>query len=123
MKDATDFAHRCERCQVHGNLMHQPATPMEIIPIACPFDQWGIDILGPFPQARAQKKFIIVAVEYFSKWIEVEALAKITETEVMNFIWKNIVCRFGVPRILISDNGTQFQGKKIREWCQELKIQ
>ncbi|KAL2226659.1 UNVERIFIED_CONTAM: Retrovirus-related Pol polyprotein from transposon gypsy [Sesamum indicum] len=98
------------------------ATPMEPIKIACPFDQWGIDIVGPFPPAQAQKKFIIVAVEYFSKWVEAEAVAKISEKEVINFIWKNIICRFGIPRVLISDNGTQFQGRKSTVWCKELKI-
>ncbi|KAL2242652.1 UNVERIFIED_CONTAM: Retrovirus-related Pol polyprotein from transposon [Sesamum indicum] len=99
------------------------SAQMEPVKIACPFDQWGIDILGPFPTARSQKKFIVVAVEYFSKWVEAEAVAKVTEGHMIEFIWKNIICRFGVPRILISDNGTQFQGKKITSWCKELKIQ
>ncbi|XP_011091994.1 uncharacterized protein LOC105172308 [Sesamum indicum] len=85
-------------------------------------DLWGIDIVGPFPPTQAQKKFIIVAVEYFSKWVKAKAVAKISEKEVINFIWKNIICRFGIPRVLISDNGTQFQGRKITEWCKELKI-
>ncbi|KAL0433346.1 UNVERIFIED_CONTAM: hypothetical protein Slati_2668900 [Sesamum latifolium] len=71
----------------------------------------------------AQKKFIVVAVEYFTKWVEAKALAKITEKEMINFIWKNIICKLGVPRVLISDNGTQFQGKTIMAWCKELKIQ
>ncbi|KAL0430801.1 UNVERIFIED_CONTAM: Pol polyprotein [Sesamum radiatum] len=96
---------------------------MGLVRIACPFDQWGIDILGPFPPAVAQKKFIIVAVEYFTKWVEAEKLAKKSEKEVINFVWKNIICRFGIPRVLISDNGTQFQGKAIMAWCKELKIQ
>ncbi|KAL2252784.1 UNVERIFIED_CONTAM: hypothetical protein Sindi_0073100 [Sesamum indicum] len=52
------------------------ATPLEPLKVACPFDQWGIDIIGPFPQAVAQKKFLIVAVEYFFKWVEAEALAR-----------------------------------------------
>ncbi|KAL2228390.1 UNVERIFIED_CONTAM: Gag-Pol polyprotein [Sesamum indicum] len=95
---------------------------MEPIKIACPFDQWGIDIVGPFSPAQAYKKFIIEAVEYFTKWVEAEAVAKISEKEVINFIWKNIICRFGLPRILISDNGTQFHGRKITKWCKELKI-
>lgn len=68
--------------------MYQLVAPIEIVPITYLFDQWGIDILGPFPQAKAQKKFIIVAMEYFTKWIEAETLAKITESEVMSFIWK-----------------------------------
>ncbi|XP_011100645.1 uncharacterized protein LOC105178795 [Sesamum indicum] len=122
VKDSKDLVRKRESCQKYASLIHQPATPMEHIRIACPSDQWGIDIVGPFPPAQAQKKFIIVAVEYFSKWVEAEAVAKISEKEVINFIWKNIICRFGIPRILISDNGTQFQGRKITEWCKELKI-
>ncbi|XP_011074079.1 uncharacterized protein LOC105158875 [Sesamum indicum] len=121
-KDAKELVKKCESCQKYASLIHQPATPVEPIKIACPFDQWGIDIVGPFPPAPAQKKFIIVAVEYFTKWVEAEAVAKIYENEVINFVWKNIICRFGLPRILISDNGTQFQGKKITGWCKELKI-
>ncbi|KAL0426480.1 UNVERIFIED_CONTAM: hypothetical protein Slati_2822800 [Sesamum latifolium] len=49
-------------------------------------------------------------------------LARITEGEVMKFIWKNIICHFGIPREIISDNGRQFQGRKIQEWCQGLRI-
>ncbi|XP_075481342.1 uncharacterized protein LOC142522058 [Primulina tabacum] len=101
---------------------YSPATLMKPIWASCPFDQWGMDIVGPFPVARAQKKFLLVAVDYFSKWVEAEPLAKITEQEVLKFLWKNIVCRFGVPRRIISDNGRQFQGKGITSWCQEMKI-
>ncbi|XP_075481083.1 uncharacterized protein LOC142521779 [Primulina tabacum] len=63
-----------------------------------------------------------MAVDYFSKWVEAEPLAKITEEEVMKFLLKNIVCRFGIPRRLFSDNGRQFQRKKIMSLCQEMKI-
>ncbi|KAL0395332.1 UNVERIFIED_CONTAM: hypothetical protein Slati_4499400 [Sesamum latifolium] len=84
--------------------------------------QWGIDIVGPFPLAAGQRKFLLVAVDYFTKWVEAESLALITEGEVMKFIWKNIICRFGIPRKIISDNGRQFQGRKIQEWCQGLRI-
>ncbi|KAL0448711.1 UNVERIFIED_CONTAM: hypothetical protein Slati_1427500 [Sesamum latifolium] len=54
--------------------------------------------------------------------VEAEPLARINEGEVMKFIWKNIVCRFGIPREIISDNGRQFQGRRIQEWCQGLHI-
>ncbi|XP_075478840.1 uncharacterized protein LOC142519694 [Primulina tabacum] len=83
---------------------------------------WGMDIMGPFPIAWTQKKFLLVAVDYFSKWVEAEPLAKITEHEVLKFLWKNIVYRFGVPRRLISENGRQFQGKEITSWCREMKM-
>ncbi|KAL2238352.1 UNVERIFIED_CONTAM: Transposon Ty3-G Gag-Pol polyprotein [Sesamum indicum] len=123
VKDAKALVQKCESCQKFSSRIHVPATPLEPVQITCPFDQWGIDILGPLPPAKAQKKFIILAVEYFSKWVEAEAVARISEKEMINFIWKNIICRFGIPRILISDNGTQFQGKEITNWLKELKIQ
>ncbi|XP_073120757.1 uncharacterized protein [Henckelia pumila] len=84
--------------------------------------RWGLDIVGPFPQARAHKKFLLVKVDYFSKWVDAEALAKIIEGEVMKFLWKNIVCRFGLPMKLVSDNGRQFQGHKLTDWCAEMGI-
>lgn len=83
----------------------------------------GIDIVGPFPRGSHQKKFLIVAVEYFTKWVEAEAVATITENRVRTFIWKNIICRFGLPRVLVSDNGAQFSGAKLKEWCESLKIE
>ena len=50
-------------------------------------------------------KFLVVGIDYFIKWVETEPLAKITQQNVKNFVWKNIVCIFGVPRVLVSDNG------------------
>ncbi|XP_073064122.1 uncharacterized protein [Primulina eburnea] len=83
---------------------------------------WGMDLVGPFPPAMRQRKFLIVVVDYFTKWVEAEPLAKISEKDVIGFLWKNVVCRFGIPRALISDNGAQFSGAKLKEWCQGLSI-
>ena len=60
------------------------------------------------PQGKGQVKFILVAIDYFTKWVEVEALATITEAKVQGFVWKNIICRFEIPQAIISDNGRQF---------------
>jgi hypothetical protein len=76
-----------------------------------PFDLWGIDILGPSPMTIRQSKFILVAVEYFTKWMEAEPLASITSQTVEKFIWKNIIYRFGLPHAIISNNGTQFASR------------
>lgn len=70
-----------------------------------PFTQWGLDIIGPFPWATGNKKFILVATEYFTKLVEVVALANILDVDVKKFVWKNIIMRFEVPKTLISDNG------------------
>ena len=87
-----------------------------------PFAQWVIDIMGPLPQGKRQMKFLLVAIDYFTKWVEAEALAIITETKVQNFVWKNIVCRFGIPRTIISDNGRQFDSQAFRSFCSNLGI-
>ena len=64
-----------------------------------------------------------MAVEYFTKWVEAEAVSTITESRVRTFIWKNIICRFGLPRVLVSDNGAQFSGSRLKEWLQSFKIE
>ena len=87
-----------------------------------PFAQWGIDIVGPFPTTPAQKKLLLVATYYFSKWIEAEAFASIKDKEVIQFIWKNTVCRFGIPQSIITDNWSQFDSWVYRNFCNELKI-
>ncbi|XP_042423234.1 uncharacterized protein LOC122010827 [Zingiber officinale] len=72
--------------------------------------------------AHKLKRFLLVAVDYFSKWVEVEALARITEDAVIQFLWKNILCRFDIPHKLVSDNGRQFQRQKIQAWCKGFGI-
>ena len=85
---------------------------MTLIIAPRPFAQWRIDIMGPFPIGRKQFKFLIVAIDYFTKWVEVEPAAKITEAKITSFVWKNIVYRFGIPNVIISDNGRQFDNPK-----------
>ncbi|XP_057775214.1 uncharacterized protein LOC130994197 [Salvia miltiorrhiza] len=104
-KDAREFVRKCEACQRHAGRINVPGETMGVMSAACPFDKWGIDIVGKLPTAPGGKCFLIVAVDYFSKWVEAEAVGKIDEVAVERFIWRNICCRFGVPRIIVSDNG------------------
>ena len=78
-----------------------------------PFAQWGLDIVGPFPKAVGNKKYLLICTDYFTKWVEAEPLANIRDVDVKRFIWKNIVTRFRVPYVLISDNGLQFDNKAL----------
>ena len=87
-----------------------------------PFAQWGLDIMGPFPTAVRQLKFLVVGIDYFTKWVEAEALATITEKNVLSFVWRCIICRFGIPRVLISDNGRQFDNESFWDFCSQLGI-
>ncbi|XP_073120816.1 uncharacterized protein [Henckelia pumila] len=105
-QDAIELAKHCHACQEHANFHHQPATILQTLESPLPFAQCGMNLVGPFPSAIGQRKFLIVAVDYFTKCVEAEILAKIYEREVINLLWKNIVCRFGIPQTLVSDNGT-----------------
>jgi transposase InsO family protein len=61
-----------------------------------------------------------MAVDYFTKWLEVKPLAKITGSQVIKFVWDNIVCRFGLPGVIITDNGRQFGENRFKEWCKDM---
>ena len=67
-------------------------------------------------------RFLLVAIDYFTKWVKAETLATITEAKVQNFVWKNIVCRFEIPRTIISNNGHQFDSHGFRSFCSSLGI-
>ena len=86
------------------------------------FAQWGLDIVGPFPKATRNKRFLLVSTDYFTKWVEAKPLANIRDADAKKFFWRNIVTRFGVPRTLISDNRLQFDSKAFRRYCCELGI-
>ncbi|GKC96019.1 reverse transcriptase domain-containing protein, partial [Tanacetum coccineum] len=83
---------------------------------------WGIDISGPFPEAQGKVKFLIVAVDYFTKWIEAKPAATITGNQVKKFVRYNIVCRFRLPGEIISDNEKQFRDNPFKDWCEKLNI-
>ena len=82
---------------------------------------WGLDIVGPLPTVLGNRKFFFAATDYFTKWVTAEALASIKEKDVKKFVWQNIITRFGIPKALISDNGTQFNGKIFRGFARNTR--
>ena len=78
--------------------------------------------MGPFPIGRRQLKFLVVAIDYFTKWVEAKPLATITERNIQNFVWKAVICQFEIPRVLVSDNGKQFDNPRFKKFSQELGI-
>ena len=95
LKDATELVRKCKICQELAKISHLPAEPLTSIISPWPFQQWGLDILGPLPIGRGQCKFAIIGVDYFTKWAEAEPLATITQQKVCNFLWWSIICRNG----------------------------
>jgi hypothetical protein len=82
--------------------------------------RWDLDLLGPLPPAQGNLKYVVVAVEYFSKWIEAKPLATITSVTVQKIFWQNIVCHFGVPKAITLDNGTQFDAETFKDFCDQI---
>ena len=85
-KDAKDYVKACDKCQRFSNIIRQPTEEMTPMTTPWPFAQWGLDIMGPFPTAVRQLKFLVVGIDYFTKWVEAEALATITEKNVRSFV-------------------------------------
>nr|XP_027100411.1 uncharacterized protein K02A2.6-like [Coffea arabica] len=120
--DAQVMVLSCPSCQHHALEHHQPTNLMIPITSPWPFEQWGTDIIGPFQRAPGNYAYVVVAIDYFTKWVEAEPLKSITGSAVQKFFWKSVVCRFGLPRVVISDNGRQFADNPFKAWCDNLGI-
>ncbi|GKC48662.1 reverse transcriptase domain-containing protein [Tanacetum coccineum] len=105
-KDAHDFATRCDICQRQCKILQRDEMPQNSIQVCKIFDIWGIDFMGPFPSSRGNK-YILVPVDYLSKWVGAKALPNNDARVVCKFL-KTLFSRFGAPRTIISDRGTHF---------------
>ena len=105
-KDAHEFVKSCDACQRTGNISSKNEMPQHPIQVCEVFDVWGIDFMGPFPSSRGNR-YILVAIDYVSKWVEAQALPTNDARVVVGFL-KRLFSRFGTPKALISDRGTHF---------------
>nr|GEU58436.1 reverse transcriptase domain-containing protein [Tanacetum cinerariifolium] len=119
-KDVRTLIRACQDCQVYKPVPRNPQQKLTSITSPWPFYKWGIDIVGPFSKGPGKVKFLIVAMDYFTKWIEAKPIATITGNQIKKFVWDNIVCRFGIPGEIISDNGKQFRDDPFKYWCEKL---
>jgi hypothetical protein len=118
--DAEDLVQKCENWQRCAKDQKQPSSLTQLIQPTWPLQRWGLDLLGPLPPTQGNLKYVVVAVEYFSKWIEAKPLATTTSATVRKFFWQNIVCRFGVPKAITVDNGTQFDAETFKDFCDRI---
>ncbi|GJV02268.1 reverse transcriptase domain-containing protein [Tanacetum coccineum] len=113
IKEAHTLVQLCEACQKTGNISKRDEMPLNNIQVCEIFDIWGIDFMGPFLKSH-KFEYILVAVDYVSKWAEAQALPTNDARVVITFL-KKLFCRFGMPKALISDRGTHFWLYKIME--------
>nr|GEV71891.1 reverse transcriptase domain-containing protein [Tanacetum cinerariifolium] len=109
-KDAHDLVKSCDSCQHQGKISQRDEMPHNVIQVCEIFDVWGIDFIGPFLSLRGNT-YILMAVDYLSKWVEVKALPTNDARAVVKFL-KSLFAQFKTPRAIISDRGTYFCNDK-----------
>ncbi|XP_022891492.1 uncharacterized protein LOC111406334 [Olea europaea var. sylvestris] len=121
-QDSLEFVKRCDKCQRLAPIINTPPRELNPVTVPWPFSKWGVDLIGPMPVGKGGVKFAIIAVDYFTKWAEVEPFATITEQKTTHFLWKSVICRFGIPHSIVTDNGKQFDNARLSNFCKELDI-
>ncbi|XP_071905959.1 uncharacterized protein [Coffea arabica] len=121
--DCIDFVRRCIKCQMHGDIIRAPPTELHSMTAPWPCSMWGMDVIGMIdPPASNGHRFILVAIEYFTKWVEAESFKHVTKKVVANFLRDHIICRFGVPETLITDNAKNLNNDMVDGLCEQFKI-
>jgi transposase InsO family protein len=111
----------CEGCQFYAHKTNLPAHVLQIIPVTWPFAVWGLDIVGPLRKVPGGYTDLLVAIDKFSKWVEVRPITNLRAEQAMTF-FTDIIYRFRVPNSIITDNGSQFTGRKFLEFCDKFHI-
>ncbi|XP_048132952.1 uncharacterized protein LOC125314539, partial [Rhodamnia argentea] len=121
--DCNQHVRSCHQCRVYGDKIN--ASPIELHQMSepRPFCMWGIDMIGPInPKASNGHRFILVAIDYFTKWIEANSYANVTANNVAKFIKRDIISRYGVPRAIITDNGSNPNNKVVDQLLEQFKV-
>src|SRR3989337_1276046 len=113
--DVQKYIKSCDNCQRRGKAKRKE----ELLPltIGAPFDKIGIDIKGPLPLTTKGNRYLVVAIDYFTKWPEARAIPNAKAETVAAFIFEEIICRHGVPKEILSNRGTHFNNALIDELC------
>src|SRR6266496_974658 len=119
-KDIKRYIRYCDTCQRRG----QKGGKGNLYPIKVgePFERIGIDFVGPLERTKEGNKYILVVTDYLTKWPEAKAMKEATAKNVVEFIYKEIICRHGCPRVILSDRGTHFRNEIVDGLCEKFKI-
>ncbi|MCO5563101.1 hypothetical protein L7F22_016737 [Adiantum nelumboides] len=119
--DVQHWCRTCHQCQINGDrrLIHGPRHP---VVANGPFERWGIDAIGRLPRTADGKLYILVAIDYMTKWVEAQSVSRVTKRTVSKFVYSHICCRFGAPQEIISDHGPGFREGLLTRVCEEMKV-
>ncbi|RDX84225.1 Pol polyprotein, partial [Mucuna pruriens] len=106
------------KCQVYADNIHVALSDLHNLTSPWPFSMWVLDMIGPTkPKASNGHRFILVAIDYFTKWVEATSYASVSKSVVVKFIKKDIIYRYGLLAHIITDNGTNLNNKIMIELC------
>ncbi|KAL5571402.1 hypothetical protein UlMin_020999 [Ulmus minor] len=117
-----NYAQRCQNCQLFGNKVHAPSVNLHPTNTPWPFHTWALDLIGPICPPSKGRIWILTATESFTKWTKAISLKKASLEAVAMFVMEYIICRFGVPRRVLTDNRTPFMGRKVKKLLEDYKI-
>ncbi|GAA0138844.1 hypothetical protein LIER_00510 [Lithospermum erythrorhizon] len=123
MKDSLEYVTKCDSCQNMKAVPRQPVVEMTLVLCPIPFAMWGIDLVGQFMKPATKYKDVVVAVDYFIKWVEAMPLRNTAAEDIEEFICKNVITLYGIPKILVSDNGPQIDPSQLRDICKRFGIE
>jgi transposase InsO family protein len=121
LENAEDLVRKCNGCQRYAKQNHTPASSLKTIPLTWPFAVWCLDMVGPFKTARGNMTHILVMVDKFTKWLEVKPIAKCDGHTTVRFL-KDVILRYGYPRSIITDNGTNFAQGEFKRFYEDNNI-
>jgi len=120
LKDCITFAKGCQECQRHAGIQRVPASELHSIVKPWPFRGWALDVIGEIkPKSSKGHKYILVGIDYFTKWVEAIPLPNVTQDAVIDFIQKYIIYRFGIPETITTDRGSVFTRQKMVKFAEE----
>jgi hypothetical protein len=118
--DAVKLISTCEACQKFSRKTKALAQPVQLIAPSWPLKRWGIDIVGKLTPTQGNYTFAVVAVEYFTKWVEEKPLTNVSSTSIKKFFWQNINYRYGVPRHITVDNVKYFDNAIFQDFFHQI---
>ena len=120
--DFLKHAKRCQACQFHANYIHQSPEAVHATVASWPYDAWGLDDFGPLLKSSKRQMYMLAVTDYFSKWAEVVPLKVVKKQNVADFMKSNIIFRYGIPRCIVTDNGTPFNNKLMSSLCDKFSF-
>ncbi|RXN25828.1 pancreatic alpha-amylase-like protein [Labeo rohita] len=120
--DVWQHCTECRKCQVYKPTNLKPAGSLQSVPIVEPGFMLGMDIMGPFPRSTHQNEYLLVIVDYFSKWVEVFPMRNAKATTIVKILLEEIFTRWGTPAFIVSDRGTQFTSKLLEQLCKQWQV-